>query len=49
VEFPHNSKKVDVSIKILDIIHRPVSYIKHDVSENAFCLRLRVEPGRRVL
>jgi hypothetical protein len=27
-----------------DIVHRPVSYSKHDVSETGLCLRLQVEP-----
>jgi hypothetical protein len=26
-----------LSITIVDIIHRPVFYLKHDVSENGFC------------
>jgi hypothetical protein len=33
----------DILIK-LDIIHRPVFYIKHDVSKTGFCLRLQIEP-----
>jgi hypothetical protein len=34
-----------MTIKILDIIHRPVFYLKHDISDAAgFCLRLQVEP-----
>jgi hypothetical protein len=28
---------------ILDIIHRPVFYLKHSFSETEFCLRLQVE------
>jgi hypothetical protein len=28
----------------LDIIHRPVFYLKYNVSETEFCLRLQVEP-----
>jgi hypothetical protein len=28
----------------MDIIYRPVIYLKHDVSETGFCLRLQVEP-----
>jgi hypothetical protein len=27
----------------LDIIHRPALYLKHDISETGFCLRLQVE------
>jgi hypothetical protein len=27
----------------MDIIHCPVFYLKHDVSETEFCLRLHVE------
>jgi hypothetical protein len=33
----------DVSIRILDIIHCPFSYLKHDVSETGFCLHLQVQ------
>jgi hypothetical protein len=28
----------------MDIIHRPVSYFKQDVSKTEFCLRIQVEP-----
>jgi hypothetical protein len=28
----------------MDIIHRPVFYLKHNVSETGFCLRLQVDP-----
>jgi hypothetical protein len=31
-------------VTTLDVIHRPVFYLKHDVSETGFCLRLLVEP-----
>jgi hypothetical protein len=34
---------INITITILDIIHRPVFYLKHDVSETGFCLHLRVE------
>jgi hypothetical protein len=34
---------VNITITILDIIQRPVFYLKYDVSETAFCLRLQVE------
>jgi hypothetical protein len=37
-----------ITITILDIIHRPVSYLKYDVSEIGFCFRLQVEPTRIV-
>jgi hypothetical protein len=33
-----------MTITILDIIHRHVSYLKHDISETGFCLRLQVQP-----
>jgi hypothetical protein len=33
----------DVSITILDIIHRPVFYLRHDVSETGLYLHLQVE------
>jgi hypothetical protein len=26
------------------MIHRPVFYLKHDISETGFCLRFQVEP-----
>jgi hypothetical protein len=32
-----------ITITILDIIYRPVFYLKHDVLETGFCLRLQVE------
>jgi hypothetical protein len=35
---------INITITILDIIHRPVFYLKYDVPENGFCLRLQVEP-----
>jgi hypothetical protein len=33
-----------LSMKISDIVHRPVFGLKHNVSETAFCLHLQVEP-----
>jgi hypothetical protein len=33
---------INITITILDIIHRPVFYLKHDVSETGFYLRLKV-------
>jgi hypothetical protein len=38
---------ITVTITIADIIYRPVFYLKHNLSETAFCLRLQVEPVRR--
>jgi hypothetical protein len=35
---------INITITILDIIHRLVFYLKHDVSEAGFCLRLQTEP-----
>jgi hypothetical protein len=35
---------INVTITILDVIQRPVFYLKHDVSETEFCLRLQAEP-----
>jgi hypothetical protein len=32
-----------MTITILDIIHRPVFYLKHNVSEDGFCSRFQVE------
>jgi hypothetical protein len=46
----HYSKLLQVkspsitTITILWIIHRPVYYLKHDISETLFSLRLQVEP-----
>jgi hypothetical protein len=33
----------DVNITILDISYRPVFYLKHNVLETRFCLRLQLE------
>jgi hypothetical protein len=33
-----------MTITILDIVHRPVFNLKHDVSETVFCLHLQEEP-----
>jgi hypothetical protein len=35
---------INITITILDIIRRPVVYLKHSVLEAWFCLRLQVEP-----
>jgi hypothetical protein len=35
---------INITITILDIIHRPVFYLRHDVSETGFYLRLQVKP-----
>jgi hypothetical protein len=35
---------MDIAVAILDIIHRPVFYLKQNVSETSFCRRLQVEP-----
>jgi hypothetical protein len=40
---PYIETAVRGRITILDIIHRPVFYLKHSVSETRFCLRLHVE------
>jgi hypothetical protein len=36
--------KININITILDVIHRPVFCLNHDVSDIEFCLCLRVEP-----
>jgi hypothetical protein len=36
----------NINITILDIIHRPAVYLKHNVSETRLCLRLQVEPSQ---
>jgi hypothetical protein len=33
-----------ITIRIVDIIHRPILYLKHNVWEKGFCLHLKVEP-----
>jgi hypothetical protein len=33
-----------ITITVLGIIHRPIFYLKHDISETEFCLCLQVEP-----
>jgi hypothetical protein len=33
---------INVTITTLDIIRHPVLYLKHNVSETRFCLRLQV-------
>jgi hypothetical protein len=33
---------------MLDIIHRPVLYLKHNVSETGFCLHLQVVAGTEI-
>jgi hypothetical protein len=35
---------INITISILDIIHRPAFYLKHKVLETGFCLRIPVEP-----
>jgi hypothetical protein len=35
-----------MTIAILDIVHRPVTYLKHDISETGFCVRLQVEASK---
>jgi hypothetical protein len=37
-------RHISVTVTILDIIQRPVFYLKHDLSEAGFCRRLQVEP-----
>jgi hypothetical protein len=34
----------NITITVLDIIYRPVFYLKRNVSENRFCLCLQMEP-----
>jgi hypothetical protein len=35
---------INITLTFLNIIHRPVFYLKHDVSEMHFVFHLRVEP-----
>jgi hypothetical protein len=37
---------VVTNVMFLDIIHRPVFILKHNVSEIGFCLRLQVKPSQ---
>jgi hypothetical protein len=48
MRFTYPTRKVvlNVTVTILDIIHRPVVYLKYDVSEIEFCPRLKVEPSQ---
>jgi hypothetical protein len=36
-------RHIHITVIVLNIIHRPAFYLKHDVSESAFYLRLQVE------
>jgi hypothetical protein len=38
---------INITITIVDIIHRLVFYLKHVASETGFCLRLQVRPVDR--
>jgi hypothetical protein len=40
--------KFMLTITILDIIHRPVFYLKNKVSETECCLHFQVEPTQLV-
>jgi hypothetical protein len=44
--WPPIIKEMDIHIafKIMGIMHCSVFYLKHDVSETGFCLRLQVDP-----
>jgi hypothetical protein len=37
---------INITITILDIIHRPVFYLKHDVSKTGFYFRLQAETSQ---
>jgi hypothetical protein len=39
----------NITIIIQDIIHRPVFYLKNDVSDSGFCVRFQVKPTQFVL
>jgi hypothetical protein len=34
---------INITITVLDIIHRPVFYLKHNFKETGFCLSLQME------
>jgi hypothetical protein len=35
---------INITITILDIIQRHVFYLKHEVAETEFCLRIQLDP-----
>jgi hypothetical protein len=39
---------ISLTVTILNIIHRPVFYLKHSVSDIGFCIRLQVDPNQLV-
>jgi hypothetical protein len=43
VNLVRSSPLLIVTITILDIIHRPVAYLKHNISGTGFYFRLQVE------
>jgi hypothetical protein len=38
-----NQQNYDITVAVLDIIHRPVLYFKHNVSETGLCFRIQAE------
>jgi hypothetical protein len=40
---PQKRQVMGITITIPEILHRPVFYLKHDISKTGFCLRLQVE------
>jgi hypothetical protein len=44
LQHPSKINGDNITITILDTDHRPVLYLKHDVSETGFCLRRRFSP-----
>jgi hypothetical protein len=37
---------INIAIEIVDIVRRSVFYLKHDVSETGFCVRLQLVPTK---
>jgi hypothetical protein len=37
---------INITTTILDIVYRPIFYVKHDVSKTGFCLHPQVEPTK---
>jgi hypothetical protein len=42
--YDYKSQQIIIIIRIFDIMHRPVFYLKPDASETGFCLRPQDEP-----
>jgi hypothetical protein len=43
LQLADGARPVNIFLIVLDVIHRPVFYLKRDISESKFCLRFQVE------